>query len=165
MVCVCLAAAGPASAEALSLGGREPAAERCAGEISAARGVWRSGQVFLPAYGDMELVMYLASLAAREPGVAVLPVFSSEPIVFRSNRVVFLSTGFILKAGSESELMQAIGSARVEFQTRSGLPACAAMTPSAPASFADVRLRLTGQLGGYQDVTVRRLHRRDPGAE
>jgi hypothetical protein len=126
--------------------------------------VWRPGQVFLPAYGDLELVLYVASLGAREPGVAVLPVLSSEPLYFRSNHIVFLSTGFILKAGSEKELTEAIRSARVEAQTPD-LPACSKMTPSAPASFSDAKLRLAGQLAGYQDVTVRRLRRRDTGAQ
>jgi hypothetical protein len=163
IVCLFLAAAEPACADALSLGRREPAVERCTGEISELRGVWRPGQVFLPAYGDLELVSYLASLGASEPGIAMLPVLSAEPLVFRGNHVVFLSTGFILKARSEKELMEAIRSARVEVQTRD-LPACSSMTPSAPASFADVRLRLAGQLAGYEDVTVRRLHRRDTGA-
>jgi hypothetical protein len=164
MVCVSLAAAGLTCAESLPGGTREPAGERCAGEISALRGVWRPGQVFLPVYGDLELVLYVASLGAREPGVAVLPVLSSEPVYFRSNHVVFLSTGFILKAGSEKELTEAIRSARVEVRTRD-LPACSTMTPSAPASFSDVRLRLAGQLAGYEDVTVRRLRRRDSGAQ
>jgi hypothetical protein len=164
MVCVSLAAAGLACAESLPMGRLEPAGERCGGEISALRGVWRPGQSFLPAYGDMELVLYMASLGAHEPGVAVLPVFSSEPVYFRSNHIVFLSTGFILKAGNERELMEAIRSAPVEARTRD-LPACAAMTPSAPASFSDVRLRLAGQVAGYEDVTVRRLRRRDVGAQ
>jgi hypothetical protein len=163
MVCICLAAAGLASADALSLGSREPAADRCAAQVSELRGVWRPGQVFLPAYGDLELVLYLASLGASEPGTTMLPVLSAEPLVFRGNHVVFLSTGFILKARSEKELMEAIRSARVEVRTQD-LPACAAMTPSATASFADVQLRLAGQLAGYQDVTVRRLRRRDTGS-
>jgi len=122
--------------------------------------VWRPGQVFLPAYADLELVLYVASLGAREPGVAVLPVLSAEPVYFRSHHIVFLSTGFILKAESEKELTEAIRSARVEVQTRD-LPACSTLAPSAPASFSDAKLRLAGQLAGYQDVTVRRLRRRD----
>jgi hypothetical protein len=112
----------------------------------------------------MELVLYVASLGAREPGVAVLPVLAAEPIYFRSNHIVFLSTGFILKAGSERELVEAIRSAPVEVQTRD-LPACASVAASAPASFSDVHLRLAGQLAGYEDVTLRRLRRRDTGAQ
>ena len=164
MICAALAAAGLACAESLPLGRAEPAGERCAGEISAMRGVWRSGQVFLPVYGDLELVLYVASLGAREQGVAVLPVLAFEPIHFRSKHIVFLSTGFILKAGSEKELTDAIRSAPVEVQT-GDLPACSAMAPSAPASFSDIRLRLAGQLAGYEDVTVRRLRRRVTAAQ
>jgi hypothetical protein len=166
MVYVCLAAEGLAFADSLPVDSWEPAAVRCAGEISALRGVWRSRQVFFPAYGDLHLVVYLASLVARRPGLAVVPVFTSEPVVFRSNHVVFLSTGFILKAESESDLMEAIRSAPVEVQTQD-LPACAAMdvAPWVPASFHDLRLRLAGQLAGYEDVTVRRLRKRDMSVE
>ena len=167
MVFVSLAAAGPARADSL-----QPTAGRCAGEISALRGVWRPRQVFLPAYADLELVLYMASLGAREPGVAVVPVLSSEPLYFRSKKIVFISTGFILQAGSERELEEAIRTAPVEVQTRD-LPACAAVATfggagiiqRAPASFPDVRLRLAGQLAGYEDVTVRRLRKRDTGTE
>lgn len=70
--------------------------------------MWRSREVFLPAYADLETLVYLLSLGARQPGVAVVPVYGSAPIYFRSNHVVFLSTGFILKAGSESELTEVI---------------------------------------------------------
>jgi hypothetical protein len=164
MVCVSLAASGLATSASLPMGRREPLAGRCAGEISIMRGVWRSGQVFLPAYGDMELVSYMASLGPREPGVAVIPVLTSEPIYFRSKNVVFLSTGFILKAGSEKELTEAIRTARVEVKTRE-LPGCAAMAPSVPSSFPDIHLRLAEQLAGYEDVTVRRLRSRDTAAQ
>jgi hypothetical protein len=159
MVWVSLAAAGLACADSL-----QPVSERCAGEIFALRGVWRTGQVFLPAYGDLELVLYMASLGAREPGIAVVPAFSSKPVYFRSKHIVFISTGFILKAGSEKELVEAIRNAPVEVRT-GDLAACAAMVPWVPASFPDVRLRLAGQLAGYEDVTVRRLRRRETGAE
>jgi hypothetical protein len=112
-------------------------------------GVWRPGQGFLPAYADLELVVYLASLQARHPGVAVIPVFSSEPVYFRGNHVVFLSTGLILKVGSEQALTDAIRGARVEVQTRD-LPACAAMATWRPTSFAAVQQRLAGQVGGIR---------------
>jgi hypothetical protein len=161
---VSLAATGLAWADSLPVLKWEPAAVRCANEISLMHGVWRSRQAFLPVYGDLELVVYLASLGARQAGVAVLPVFSPEAFYFRSNAIVFLSTGFILKAGSERELTEAIRRARVEVRTQE-LPGCAAMTPWAPASFADVRRRLAGQVAGYEDVTVRRLRRRDTGGQ
>jgi hypothetical protein len=161
-ISVSLATLGLGWADSLPTVRWEPAAERCASEISLMHGVWRSRQAFLPAYGDMDLVVYLASLGDRHTGVAVMPVFSSEAIYFRSKNIVFLSTGFILKAGSERELTEAIRRARVEVRTQE-LPACAAMTPWAPASFADVRRRLAGQVAGYEDVTVRRLRTRDTG--
>ena len=163
-ITVCLAAMGPSHADSLPVLMWEPAAVRCANEISLMHGVWRSRQAFLPAYGDLELVVYLASLGARQPGVAVLPVFSSESFYFRSNAIVFLSTGFILKAGSERELTEAIRRARVEARTQE-LPGCAAMTPWAPASFSDIRRKLEGQVAGYKDVTVRRLRIREIGAQ
>jgi hypothetical protein len=127
-------------------------------------GVWRPGQGFLPAYADLELVVYLGSLQARHPGIAVIPVFSSEPVYFRGNHVVFLSTGLILKAGSEQPLTDAIRGARVEVQTRD-LPACAATMTLLPASsFAAVQQRLAGQVAGYGDVSGRRLRSRSAGA-
>jgi hypothetical protein len=139
----------------------EPAtAERCASEIGLMRGVWRSPQVFLPAYGDWELLRYVAGLGHRE-GVAVLPVLASEPFYFRSAHIVFLSTGFILKAANDRELTEAIRNARVEVRTRD-LPDCMMMAPIAEESFPEIRLRLERQLARYQDVTVRRLRVRDP---
>ncbi len=163
MMCICIAAA-LAQADSLPVASRQRSAERCAGEIASMRGVWRSPQVFMPAYGDLDLVLYVASLGAREPGLAVLPVFTSEPIYFRSNHIVFLSTGFILQATSEAELTDAIRNARVEVQTRD-LPACAAMVPWVPGSFSDIRLRLAGQVAGYEDVAVRRLRTRGTAAQ
>jgi hypothetical protein len=162
LVCLSLAAVGLACADSLPAGRWEPAAEQCAREITMMHGVWRPGQGFLPAYADLELVVYLASLPARHPGVAVIPVFGSEPVYFRGNHVVFLSTGLILKAGSEQALTDAIRGARVEVQTRD-LPACAAMATWLPTSFAAVQQRLAGQVAGYGDVSVRRLRGRDTG--
>jgi hypothetical protein len=159
MLCVGVAAAALARADGLIPVDPWGQTERCAGEISAMRGVWRPWQVFLPAYADLELVAYLASLGARHPGVAVVPMYSSEPTYFRSNHVVFLSTGFILKAGSEKELAEAIRTARVEVQSPI-LPACAAIAPRAPTSFADVRHRLAERVAGYEVMTARRLRRR-----
>ena len=164
MVCVSLATAGLACADSLPAVKWEPAAERCAREITLMHGVWGPAQVFLPAYADLDLVVYLASLETHHPGIAVVPVFTSDPVYFRSNHVVFLSTGFILKVGSETELTEAIQNAPVEARTQD-LPACAAMTPWATASFADVRRRLAGQVSGYQGVTVRRLRSRDTGGQ
>jgi hypothetical protein len=161
-ISVCLAVAGLAWADSLPTVRWEPPAERCANEITLMHGVWRGSQAFLPAYADLHLVEYLASLGARQAGVAVVPVFSSEAIYFRSDNIVFLSTGFILKAESETELTEAIQGARIEVRTRK-LPACAAMTPWAPSSFADIRQMLAGQVSGYEDVTLRRLRSRGPG--
>jgi hypothetical protein len=159
IVCIWVAAAGLACADSLPAGRWDPAAGQCAREITLMHGVWRPGQGFLPAYADLELVVYLASLQARHPGVAVIPVFTSEPVYFRSNHVVFLSTGLILRAESERELTDAIRAARVEAQTRD-LPACAATMTALPTSFADVQRRLAGQVAGYGDASVRRLRSR-----
>ncbi len=163
LVCVSLAAVGLACADSLPAGKWEPAAEQCAREITMMHGVWRPGQGFLPAYADLELVEYLSSLQARHPGIAVIPVFTSEPVYFRSNHVVFLSTGLILKAGSEQALTDAIRGVRVEVQTRD-LPACAATMTLPPASFAAVQQRLAGQVAGYGNASARRLRIRDTGA-
>jgi len=162
MVCLGLATTGLAPAASLPAVSRQPAS--CAGEVARMRGVWRSPQVFMPAYGDWELVLYLASLGPREQGVAVLPVFSSEPIYFRSSHIVFLSTGFILKAASENELLEAIRNAPPEVRT-GDLPACSAMLPSTTVSFSDIQRRLTEQLAGYPDVTVRRLRIRNTNGQ
>ena len=156
-----VAAAGLA-AGADRLPGRvwEPTAEQCASEIVTLHGVWHGEQVFLPAYADLELVRYLAGLGAREPGVAVIAVYAADAVYFRSQNVVFLSTGFILRAGSEGALREAIG--RAPFGVRSGeLAACAGMAVPAPASFADVVGRLGRAVAEYERLTARRLRRRE----
>jgi hypothetical protein len=160
MVGVSVVVAGLAGADSLPASRWDPVAERCANEITLMHGAWRPGQVFLPAYADLELVTYLASLPGRHPGVAVVPVYTAEPISFRSNHVVFLSTGLILKAGSERELSDAIRAARVEVQTRD-LPACGAMATRPATSFVEVQQRLAAQVAGYASASVRRLRSRD----
>lgn len=161
-VTICLAACG-ACAESLPSNRWDPGAERCAGEISRLHGVWRREQAFLPAYGDLELVLYLAALGARQHGVAVVPVYASDPLCFRSAHVVFLSTGLILRAGSERELADAIRGARVEVHA-GVMPACAAMTPRVSATLPDIQQRLAAQLAGYGDVIARRLRLRAAAA-
>jgi hypothetical protein len=141
--------------------GESRAVARCAGEIAAMHGVWVSPQSFLPVYGDWELMAYLGSVKGADTGVPVLPVFSPEPLYFRSAHVVFVSTGFILKARSEKELAEAIQKAPLTVLSRV-LPACGAMTSSLPAGFAETQQRLQEHLAGYEDVTTRHLKRRDP---
>jgi len=164
VVCAVLAAVGLAWADSPSDGESGPAAERCAAEIFMMHGVWRSDQVFLPAYADLELVKYLASLPAREPGVAIIPVYAAEPIYFRSQQVVFLSTGFILQAGSEQILNAAIRGARIRSRTPD-LPACAALPPSDPASLPELVGRLALKVAEYERMTSRRLRLRDSPAK
>jgi hypothetical protein len=161
-ICLCATAGRLACAESLPTAKWEPVVEQCAREINLMHGVWRGGKVFLPAYADLTLVVYLASLQGRHPRIAVVPVFNPEPISFRGNHVVFLSTGLILRAGSEKELTEAIRGAKADTEARD-LPACAAMAPLAAASFQDVHERLAGQMASYDDVTVRRLRRRNAG--
>ena len=172
IACVCVAAAGLAGAEPPAVAPYMPAFDRCAGEILALHGVWLAGQTYLPVFGDMQLVEYLASLRGAattdgQPGPAIVPVYSSNAIHFRNRNIVFLSTGFILRAGSEREL-----TAAVQLETRHrpapkrgvqsvALPGCVAPGAAAPAGFADVRLRLAVEVAEYQDFTTPRLRRRE----
>jgi hypothetical protein len=136
-----------------------PAVAQCAGEIAAMHGVWAGPQSFLPVYGDWKVMAYLASVKGPQVRVPVVPVFSSEPLYFRSTHVVFVSTGFLLKVGSEQELAEAIEKAPLTVLSRS-LPACTAIEPMADSGLAGLQERLAQQLAGYDDVTTRRLHRR-----
>jgi hypothetical protein len=137
-----------------------PSVARCAADIAAMHGVWVSPQSFLPVYADWELAAYLASVKGAGIGVPVLPVFSPEPLYFRSAHVVFVSTGFLLKAASRQEIAEAIATAPLAVVSRA-LPACAAIGPSLSGDFAGMKRRLTEQLSGYDDVTTKRLRRRD----
>ncbi len=162
-VCGWLAAISPADAGSLPKKAA-PNETGCAGEVLALRGVWLSQQVFLPAFGDLDLLKYLASLGGRKAGVAVLPVLSSEPFYFRSDKVVFVSTGFILNAADERELIGAIQSARRKVRTRA-LPACAVLSPVASERLADIRQRLAAQVAEYEGTAALRLLRREPAAQ
>ncbi len=150
----------PAWADSLSIGRTELLSERCAAEMSVLHGVWRSPEIFLPLYGDLELVTYLAARGGRDPGIAVLPVFSPEPLSFRSRHVVFLSTGLILKAASAKELAGAIRTAAIEVRTEA-LPACGALAPRATADLAGLQRRLAAQIAEYERLATRRMQRRD----
>jgi len=136
-----------------------PAVSRCAGEIAAMHGVWAGPESFLPVYGDWNIMAYLASVKGPGIGVPVLPVFSAEPLYFRSAHVVFVSTGFLQKVGSEQELAEAIEKAPLNVLSRA-LPACTAIQPVADGGLAGLQERLSQQLAAYDDVTTRRLHRR-----
>ncbi len=162
-VCICLASAGPAAAGSPPKT-TTPSETGCADEVLALRGVWLPQQVFLPAFGDLDLLKYLASLGGRKAGVAVLPLLSSEPVYFRSDKVVFVSTGFILNASGETELAGAIQSARRKVRTPA-LPSCAVMSTARSERFADVRQRLAAQVAAYEGIGALRLLRREPAAQ
>ena len=162
VACLCLFATLVAPAATLPTDKAERAAGLCAAEVATVRGVWRSPTVFLPVFANWELVQYLASLGRAE-GVSVLPVYTSDPACFRSNHVVFLSTGFILKTTSELELIAAIRRARVQVQSPD-LPSCVAMPASAPAGFSEIVRCLAAEVAAYQDLTARRLRVRETAA-
>jgi hypothetical protein len=116
-------------------------------------------QSFLPVYGNWELMTYLASVKGAE-AAPVLPVFSPNPLVFRSAHVVFVSTGLILKAESETALADAIRQAPLTVLSRE-LKGCTAIAPLT-AGLGEVQQHLAEQLAGYNDMTTRHLRRRDP---
>ena len=151
----------PAQAGSVVSASGSQLAARCAGEMMQLHGVWRSPETFLPAYADWQLVEYLASLRASEPGVPVLPVFSPEPVYFRSKDVVFVSTGFILGAGSERELTDAIRAAKLEV-TSPELPHCGAVSVPGSGTLIEIQRKLAAAIADYQALNARRLHRRGP---
>ncbi len=141
-----------------------PAEQRCAAEITALRGVWRgdwrSPQTFTPAYADLQLVIYLSGLAGPEAGLAVVPIYAVEPLIFRSARIVFVSTGLVLQATSEQQLIHAIRDAPLQI-TSGALPHCGVMPLPAARDLEAVQRKLAAQLAQYQDLGVRTLRRRD----
>jgi hypothetical protein len=139
----------------------------CETEMTAIRGVWRSPQVFAPLYADWDTVAYLATLSARatggRPPVAVLPVYSDEPVHFSRGGFVFLSTALIVGAHSEQELIDAI---QTELQgsrsKKQGWPsACVAVTPGPITSFLERQQRLADQVTEYAKMARPRLKRRE----
>jgi len=139
----------------------------------ALHGVWRSPQVYFPLYADWGTVAYLASLGVRAAGnrpplVAVLPVYAAEPVHFRLGNFVFLSTGLIVEAGGEQELVDAIQAELVIKRSRTKKlkrpgwpPSCAALPPGPAASFLEAQQRLAAQVAEYARRVTPRLQRRD----
>ena len=132
------------------------------------RGVWQSPQVYFPLYADWDTLAYLGALGVRAvgnqgPRVAVLVVYSAETIHFRLGDFVFLSTGLIIGARSERELIDAI---QTEFQrSRGKMPvgpsACVGLTLGTTASFSEVQQRLAAQVAEYARRVTPRLKRRE----
>jgi hypothetical protein len=119
---------------------------RVADAVSTIHGVWYSKSEFLPLYVDQGLLEYLDTIPS---GLAVLPVMAPEPIHFRRGQYLFISTGFLLEASGERELLDAVsprGPQLISFAD--------------DAIFRGVQDRLASQISGYEDNTRRRLRRR-----
>jgi hypothetical protein len=153
--------------------GTPPGSDACGSEIVALHGVWRSPQVYFPLYADWGTVTYLSALGAkaagyRSPVVAVLPVYAAQPVHFRLGNFVFLSTGLIVEAGGEQELVDAIQAELIIKRNRTKKlkqpgwsPACAALPPGPPTSFQEAQQRLAAQVAEYARRVTPRLQRRD----
>ena len=151
IVCGWAVVGGMAFAETVA----SPVPTACWHEIAELHGV-RSPQAYFPLYIDEDTVAYLAVLGAkaggtRRPLVAVLPVYAAEPVHFRRGNFVFLSTGLIVEARNEQELIDAI---QIELQgKRTKRPAwrsaCAAVTPIVTTSFPETQRRLAVGVAEY----------------
>ena len=110
-------------------------------------GVWYSSRVYLPFYSDLELAAYLSSLPGPADDLAVLPVYSAQPIHFRRGRYVFVSTGLILQARDERELLGTI---------HREIPSAG----TTGSDFHEVQSRLAAQIAQYIEISRPRLRRR-----
>lgn len=156
-------------------------AETCGDEFQRIHGVWRSPEVYFALYADWDTVEYLNSLGVKaagvsRPGVAVLPIYGSEAVHFRVRDFVFVSTGLIVNASEEQDLIDAIRSeleVKVKVKRRRWLrgwlptsrrrspPACAAPLGE-PAGFAEMQLRVSAEVAQYAALYEPRLKRRAP---
>jgi len=142
----------------------ELASSACASQISALHGVWQSPQVYVQLYADWDTVAYLAALRDRvmlntQQPVALLPVYSTEPIHFRQGYFVFLSTALIGKAESEEALIETI---HADLQSRPAKrffpqPACAVWSADSSATLSGIQERLATQLAQYASLAAPRV--------
>ncbi len=142
----------------------------CLREVVSLHGVWHTKEAYLPIYADVKAVTYLASLGARaaadQAGLAILPVYSPEPVHFRQGSYIFLSTALILEAADEQTLLRAIqGDIPTQWSRRAvgsagRVSACAAPALLDTDSFEEIRNRLARQISQYQDDRTPRLKRR-----
>jgi hypothetical protein len=117
-------------------------------EAMAHHGVWFSNSVYLRFYADQGLIDYLGSLTGvEEHDIAILPVFSSEPVHFRRGHLIFVSTGLILQAHDEVEFLRAVQS---EMPTAGG----------SAQGFQALQARLATQIAQYLEATSPHLRRR-----
>lgn len=155
-------------------------AETCGDEFQRLHGVWRSPEVYFSLYADWDTVEYLSSLGVKAagvspPGVAVLPIYGSEAVHFRVRDFVFVSTGLIVNASEEQDLIDAIRSElKVKVKRRRWLrswgatprrrspPACAAAPLGEPAGFVEMQLRVSAQVAEYAELYPPSLKRRAP---
>ena len=159
LVGACVLATGLASAE--------PPGWACATEVLDLHGVWQTRQNFLPVYSDFDLVWYLAELLPVRG--EILPVYSSDPIAFRRGKVVFVSTGLLLSAHSEGELLARLKKeanglpARGPGERAPGVAGCTPLAPLERMAFADLQKRLSAQVHAYAESRRVVLKRRDWG--
>ena len=111
-------------------------------------GVWYSEQVYLPFYSEMAVVTYLSELCGgAQCQFTIVPVYSPAPLHFRRGDVVYVSTGLILQAAGEEDLLNAI---------RSEIKHIA----PAGSDFREMQAKLSSQIAAYVEQSTPHLSRR-----
>jgi hypothetical protein len=141
------------------------AQDSCTMELTRMHTVRVLGRTFL-LYGDSGLATYLQTVGGNSSATAVVPVYSEEPIAILRDNMVVVSTGQILRSGSETELRAALPRVKPSWsRTLSGgeppvrlLPSCSSR--QAPGSFELHKARLASEISKYRELTAPRLIRR-----
>jgi len=134
-------------------------AERCLAEIERVRGVWTPAGGYVPIYRNLDLIAHLAAigngtgLRGAHP-IAVLPVYSSSPVVFGDRTHLFISVSYFLSLSEEeagkvmaAELSRPSGR-RAKRSGVSCLP-CGLLVPADGADSQSIRSRVAGELARY----------------
>ncbi|MBI5085053.1 MAG: hypothetical protein HZB13_10715 [Acidobacteria bacterium] len=108
-------------------------------------------------YGDPLLAEYLQRLTPTP----VIPIYEDEPVAFNHNGATVVSTGLILQASSEADLLSALparpprtSSARRAAASQAIRAACSAYQP---LPFAQLQARLATDISRYKLLTTPRL--------
>ncbi len=147
---------------------------RCALEIENLHAV-SHGAASFPLYSDVELATYLNAVLTRAglpAGVAgratVLPVYSPDPLSFRRENRIFISTALLLDLTTEEELLRVLQMRLPQRKKSHRAPpsppsfACSLSGPD-QRSFDEVRATLATQLTRYEEWSRPRLKTRSTG--
>ena len=147
---------------------------QCSSEFESLRFVATPQGPRIPLYWDQNLINYLTQaygdtqqMGSSVAGPVVLPLYSANPMIFRSGSYVFVTTGLLSKIRSEAELLHFFERPLTSAPgKRNGvsLRNCGVLTPESTA-FAPVWSHLKESLTRYEAGTHLRLKRRAADVE